>query len=211
MSDQAEYGRIMREHRQKKHRDWYAKNMSVLGQSDVPFVDKGETLLFRLPCKPKVDFYPSTGRWRVVGDRKQQKAMSGGAKKFLEWYGQQSKYGATTMSGTEKMPVGLVDGIISTFERKLVELREISKKLDEIAHVYRATRIALDRREEEVEALKKSLSDVLGIIDSQEAAAEMTVAWMHGFRVDPEVSRQNGAVIDAAYGLLGQSRPKEDG
>lgn len=45
--------------------------------------NNGETIAFRSPDKPQVDFYPSTGRWRVVGG---YNTMAGGADKFLKWY-----------------------------------------------------------------------------------------------------------------------------
>jgi hypothetical protein len=41
--------------------------------------------LFREPGKPRVDFYPSTGRWRTVG-REPEKVHRGGARAFIAWY-----------------------------------------------------------------------------------------------------------------------------
>lgn len=90
MGEQAEYGRIMREHRQGKHQEWNRNNTRIIGASGIPYMDRGETFCFREEGKPKVDFYPSTGRWRVVGTQEQRKAKSGGARKFLNWYGRQT-------------------------------------------------------------------------------------------------------------------------
>jgi hypothetical protein len=43
----------------------------------------GESLLFREPGKPKADFYPSTGAWRVAGVAQ---TFHGGARGFIAWY-----------------------------------------------------------------------------------------------------------------------------
>ena len=47
----------------------------------------GQTFSFREVGKPPVDFYPSTGRWRVVGLG--NKTYNGGATAFLAWYRKQ--------------------------------------------------------------------------------------------------------------------------
>lgn len=76
--------RAMKEEKKRRHAEWYATNMQLLEKSGLKYrsVSGGQTLLFREPNKPKIDFYPSTGRWRVAG----QRAVSGGAKKFIDWY-----------------------------------------------------------------------------------------------------------------------------
>lgn len=54
MGDQAEYGAIMREHRQKKHREWKRKNTRVIKESGIPYLDRGETFWItqvRLSCR----------------------------------------------------------------------------------------------------------------------------------------------------------------
>lgn len=89
MGDQAEYGAIMREARRERHAEWNRQNTLAINESGIPYLDRGETFCFREESKPKVDFYPSTGRWRVVGTREPQKAKSGGARKFLDWYRRQ--------------------------------------------------------------------------------------------------------------------------
>jgi hypothetical protein len=48
-------------------------------------VSANNTLLFREAGKPKVDFYLSTGRWKV-----NNRAMKGGALAFLKWYNKQN-------------------------------------------------------------------------------------------------------------------------
>lgn len=68
--------------RQERHQDWKEQNLAIIQASGVEYIDRGETLLFRLPGKPKVDFYPSTGRWRLV---QENKTYSGGAEKFLKF------------------------------------------------------------------------------------------------------------------------------
>lgn len=59
--------------------------------------------------------------------------------------------------------------------------------------------------------LRESLSSVLDIIDGPELKAELSIAYAHGYECDKEVSQRNGAIVDAAYKLLGRERPKGDG
>jgi hypothetical protein len=79
----AESFKEMREIKRRRHQGWREKNLKILHQSGATFTDAGGgTLLFREQGYPKVDFYPSTGRWKC-GDR----VFSGGADAFLTWYG----------------------------------------------------------------------------------------------------------------------------
>lgn len=89
MGDMADDFAAMKAHRQEQHRDWKRRNMEILSASGAVFTvtNNGETLLFRMTGFPKVDFYPSTGRWRVVGS--QSKTFRGGAESFLRWYAKQ--------------------------------------------------------------------------------------------------------------------------
>jgi hypothetical protein len=48
----------------------------------------GASVLFREHGKPRVDFFLSTGRWRVVGAGA-SRLMSGHARAFLAWYAKQ--------------------------------------------------------------------------------------------------------------------------
>lgn len=91
MGDMADDFAAMRAHRQQQHADWKKKNMEILNGSTLIFTttNNGETLCFREANKPRVDFYPSTGRWRVVGNN--AKAQSGGAGRFLNWYREQTR------------------------------------------------------------------------------------------------------------------------
>jgi hypothetical protein len=77
---------ILDDLRKERHRDWKAENLDVLRTCGIPYsiVNNGETVLFRERGKPKVDFYPSTGRWRNVGPK--ARTFGGGAMQFLEWY-----------------------------------------------------------------------------------------------------------------------------
>jgi hypothetical protein len=85
MGDMREVFNAMRGARQARHLEWKRTNMGVLEAAGIEFrsTNNGETLLFRERGKPKVDFYPSTGRWRVAGV---SRAFSGGAEAFLRWY-----------------------------------------------------------------------------------------------------------------------------
>jgi hypothetical protein len=80
----------MKAHTQARHAEWKQKNTETLTFSGLDFVatNGGETFLFREPGKPKVDFYPSTGRWRIVGATR--KTFKGGARSFLNWYAKQA-------------------------------------------------------------------------------------------------------------------------
>lgn len=88
MGDMADDFAAMKSHRQERHADWKQRNLAVLNASGVIFTttNYGETLLFREAGKPKADFYPSTGRWRVAG---LTKTFRGGAEAFLRWYEKQ--------------------------------------------------------------------------------------------------------------------------
>lgn len=77
--------------RQEKHAGWKEKNLAALRASGIPFSERPEACLFREPGRPRVDFYPSTGRWRVVGGGR---TFRGGAVAFLAWYRKQAEGGA---------------------------------------------------------------------------------------------------------------------
>lgn len=76
------------EERKARHSRWFEANMAEIRASGLTFTPKSNStvLLFREPGKPKVDFYPHTGRWRVPG---QPPTFRGQAKAFLTWYGKQ--------------------------------------------------------------------------------------------------------------------------
>jgi hypothetical protein len=75
--------------KKEQHQQWWIDNVDEIKGSGIPhtFTNNGECVLFREPGKPKVDFYPSTGRWRTVG--KNARTMGGQAKAFLVWYANQ--------------------------------------------------------------------------------------------------------------------------
>lgn len=79
----------MKAHRQQTHADWKQRNTAILNESGLSFksVNYGESLVFREAGKPKVDFFPSTGRWRIP-DKNQ--TFRGGAEAFLSWYAKQT-------------------------------------------------------------------------------------------------------------------------
>jgi hypothetical protein len=80
---------ILTDLRQAQHREWKEENVDVIRSSHIPYrsANNGESLIFRESGKPKVDFYPSTGRWRVVSGS--SRTMGGHAMQFLEWYAEQ--------------------------------------------------------------------------------------------------------------------------
>jgi hypothetical protein len=87
----SEMRKAFKELKQKRHKNWKAQNLNMIRNAGIPCDIKEEVVLFRESKKPMIDFYPSTGRWRIVGGRKQSSAISGGAKKFLEWYRKQEQ------------------------------------------------------------------------------------------------------------------------
>jgi hypothetical protein len=80
----------MKELKKERHQEWWNDNVNVIKASGIPhtFTNNGESILFREKGKPKVDFFPSTGRWRVVSGN--ARTMGGHAAKFIEWYNQQT-------------------------------------------------------------------------------------------------------------------------
>lgn len=73
----------------ERHAIWKRENLAYLRGHGAEFTDRGETLLFRRPGKPAVDFYPSTGRWKVVSGPRNGTVLRGGAMRFLSWYEKQ--------------------------------------------------------------------------------------------------------------------------
>ncbi|WP_454691178.1 hypothetical protein [Achromobacter aloeverae] len=82
------YQQAMKEDRQARHSRWKQDNTAAIAASGIPHrsTNNGETILFRQPGKPKVDFYPSTGRARIDGTAARS---FGGARSFLAWYAKQ--------------------------------------------------------------------------------------------------------------------------
>lgn len=71
--------------RVERHREWREKNLAVLNDSGLKFELRPQACLFREPDKPPVDFYPSTGRWRIA-NQPNRRTFRGGAQAFLVWY-----------------------------------------------------------------------------------------------------------------------------
>ena len=87
MNDFGDIYQAMNEEKRKRHARWKVKNTEIIVNSGLLFDWAGqETILFRMDDKLKVDFYPSTGRWRVIGNNR---TFSGGAKNFINWYRKQ--------------------------------------------------------------------------------------------------------------------------
>lgn len=86
--EESEIYREMDRMRKERHAGWKTSNLDILKKSGIIFRESGsETLLFRNPGKPRVDFYPSTGRWKVI---RTNTIMGGGALKFIAWYKKQT-------------------------------------------------------------------------------------------------------------------------
>ncbi len=87
--DASEFWREWRTNKQERHSKWAEDNAEIIKASGIPIAKATWTsLIFRIPGKPMVDFYPHTGRWRITGP-KQSKTYSGGARSFLAWFAKQ--------------------------------------------------------------------------------------------------------------------------
>ena len=89
MGDMAEVFRDMTAAKKERHSKWWMQNMDIMEKSGIEYDTKnsGEVLIIRFTWpqgKPQVEFWPSTGRWRVRG-----KIFKGGAKSFINWYNKQ--------------------------------------------------------------------------------------------------------------------------
>lgn len=94
MGDQIETFRALKEfnaqERSARHARWREENLAALRASGLRFEERATAVLFRESGKPRVDFYPHTGRWRIVGaPNGPTRPLSGGARKFLVWYAKQ--------------------------------------------------------------------------------------------------------------------------
>jgi hypothetical protein len=74
-----------RERREKKARN-LEKNTKDLDAAGIPYTVKNDGYMYaiRVPGKPRIDFYPTTNRWRVDGE-----TMYGPAKRLIGWYKKQ--------------------------------------------------------------------------------------------------------------------------
>ncbi len=113
-----------RKAREKAHRT------KVLTESGLKFTSSndGENLMFRESGKPKVDFYPSSGKWRVAGIGGGT-MMEGGVQVFLGWYAKQTgpkkHRGSTAKDNSDRAnaPVESSNGRYR-FDRKTYHQRE---------------------------------------------------------------------------------------
>jgi len=89
MGDMGDMYRGWKEIKKEQNRKREAANMEVINMwlmsGNIKYAqhisDRGGTILFRFPGKPKADFYPTKNKWR-----KGNAIYRGDAKKFLDWY-----------------------------------------------------------------------------------------------------------------------------
>lgn len=86
--DWSGFSQAMRSAKQQRHADWKEANTTLLAASGIPFTstNNGEALLIRERGRSPIDFYPSTGRWRVDNKR----TLGGHAERFIQWYKEQT-------------------------------------------------------------------------------------------------------------------------
>jgi len=91
MGDMKEDFAALKAWKKERHAQWKVDNTACLLESmkgRFAIRNNGETLIFREKHYPRVDFYPSTGRWRIPGKKK---TYRGGAKSFINWYEKQKE------------------------------------------------------------------------------------------------------------------------
>ena len=80
MNEITEMYKEIKKDKQDRNANWKIQNTKILDESGIEYRKASdECYLFRGSLK--VDFYPSTGRWKYNG-----KMFSGGARKFIVWY-----------------------------------------------------------------------------------------------------------------------------
>ena len=89
MNEVSEMWKAHNEARKQQHEEWYIKNLNSLKKSGLRYTHKDTVCLFRIQGKPLVDFYPHTGRWRIVGKDSPKKVFTGGADAFINWFRKQ--------------------------------------------------------------------------------------------------------------------------
>jgi hypothetical protein len=90
-SDTAETYAAMTEARKKRHAEWRAENLRALRESGEAFEERATAVLFRSEEK-SVDFYPDTGRWKIIRPRPfGDPFRGGGAERFLTWWKKKKK------------------------------------------------------------------------------------------------------------------------
>ena len=77
---------ITRTQREEKHRIDFKTETNLIVNSKIGcnIINHGQTILFREPGMPRVDFSPSSGKWKTVDGY-----FEGGAQAFLDWYDKQ--------------------------------------------------------------------------------------------------------------------------
>ena len=83
MGDMGEVFRDMRSIKKEHKVKQLEKNKHFIDQNGLEYhlVNYGTTMLFREPGKPKVDYYPSTNKWKCG-----IKFYHGNVVDFVEWY-----------------------------------------------------------------------------------------------------------------------------
>lgn len=85
MGDVGDDYRAMTKDKKDRHSAWCEHNIEILSVRMAGRYIQHETVcLFREQGKPKVDFYPHTGRWKSG-----TKMYRGGANAFCAWYDKQ--------------------------------------------------------------------------------------------------------------------------
>lgn len=88
MGDMGELYNARRAEQKRRHSDNRRYARALFADSGLVYEERNlaEAILLREPGKPKVDYYPSTGRWRVAGE---PRTYNGGPEAFFAWYEKQ--------------------------------------------------------------------------------------------------------------------------
>lgn len=82
MGDMGDIFNAMKAAKRDRPQQWYEINRdNFYANFSGRFIEKDNVFLLRESGKPKVDFYPHTGRWKVGN-----KMYRGGALAFYRWY-----------------------------------------------------------------------------------------------------------------------------
>lgn len=86
MGDLGEYWRDVNAYFGQRRCDNQEANKKVLADFGIPFRDVGNsTVLIRIDEVPKIDFYLTKNKWKVV-ENKRVKYIQGDSKSFVNWF-----------------------------------------------------------------------------------------------------------------------------
>lgn len=83
----------LNEERKAQHKRWKAENLKILDEYKIPYKMSCQECCMIREKECRADFYPSTGRWRSINEKR---TYSGGAIALIDWF-EKCKYGGNTL------------------------------------------------------------------------------------------------------------------